>query len=52
MSSTLRNYFISLKKAAEENEADQASVLMDLGDWQAQLIVRRKKNLAEKGGES
>lgn len=50
--SALRNYFISLKKTAEENEADQASVTMDLGDWQAQLCVRRKKNLVEKGSAS
>lgn len=50
--STLRNYFISLKKTAEETDADQASIQMDLGDWQAQLSVRRKKSLAEKGGDS
>lgn len=50
--STLRNFFLSLKKTAEETDADQASVQMDLGDWQAQLCVRRKKNLTEKRGAS
>jgi hypothetical protein len=50
--SDLRNLFLSLIKKAEETEAEQASLQLDLGGWQAQLSVRRKKVQQEKGGES
>ena len=41
--SELRKYFQSLIRNAEECGADTSFLQMDLGAWQARLVVCRKK---------
>ena len=48
--SELKKYLHSLIRNADECEADQASLRIDLGLWCATLSVQRKNDIRKEGG--